>query len=89
MAPAAQEYAAAAAGLYGEFTELFAKHAINELGCDESCVQSCLNPEYIGITEVPDCLRWCQCDQRVLKLSEGRYSYPALMLFSKYNLQAW
>jgi len=44
----------------------------------------------IDFNEIPKCIRWCQCEQKVLTIEPSSdFNYPGLMLYNQYDLQAW
>ncbi len=57
--PAFDAYLSKASGLHEEFGELVKEHAGKLLGCDESCVEDCLDPNFVSFWEIPMCIKHC------------------------------
>ena len=45
-----------------EFADFLSEQATNVLGCDPTCVNDCVNQEFIDFTEIPECIKYCPCD---------------------------
>ena len=46
--PAFDAYLAKASGLHEEFGELLKEHGAKVLGCDETCIDDCLDPSFVS-----------------------------------------
>jgi hypothetical protein len=76
--------------LITDFNTRLTDVAVNDFGCDPTCVADCTNQEFIGILIVPTCVKYCSCTEQAVTITQtGDYDYSALMQFSKYNKQAW
>lgn len=87
--PAVQDYMIAEQQVYQDFADLVQTHAVNDFGCDATCVTDCTNQQFMNFREIPVCVAQCPCNQQVLNITGGSYNYPSLMAYSQYNLQAW
>jgi len=36
-----------------------------------------------------ECVSHCPCNQQVIKIQDGRYNYPELILYTQGDLKAW
>ena len=74
--PAFDAYLAKASGLHEEFGELLKEHGSKILGCDESCIEDCLDPSFVSFWEIPMCVKNCRCEKGVITINrvggEGR-----------------
>lgn len=77
-----EEYLAKEKEVHEEFGTFLKKHAVKDLGCEEECVNGCVNRDYITFWEMPECLQYCRCEQTVLKMDHGRYNYASLMSYN-------
>jgi len=82
MKPSVDAYFVKAKTLHDDFGLLLKEHAVQDLGCDSQCIADCTNKEYISFFELPDCLRWCKCEQNFLKIDDGRLNYASLIQFN-------
>jgi hypothetical protein len=89
MKPSVDAYLAKAKTLHDDFGLLVKEHAVQDLGCDPQCVADCTNKDYISFFELPACLRWCKCQQNVLKIDDGRLNYASLIQFNKDDKRTW
>ena len=87
--PALQDYMVAEQQVYQDFATLVQNHAVNDFGCEPSCVSDCTNQDFINFREIPLCVSDCPCDQQIVNITGGAYNYPQLMAYSEYNLEAW
>jgi hypothetical protein len=60
--PTFDNYLSKAAGLHEEFGELLKEHAAKVFGCDEDCLDDCLDPAFISFWEIPSCVKHCKCE---------------------------
>lgn len=45
-----------------DFANFVANQSISVLGCDPTCVNDCVNQDFIDFMEIPQCLKYCPCD---------------------------
>lgn len=74
-----------------EFEDYVSQQAKNVLRCADGCVDICLNQEWVEFHEVPKCLKWCDCGQNVIDVTEtsSSYNYPELVEYAEGDQQAW
>jgi hypothetical protein len=66
--PSFDAYLAKASGLHEEFGDLLLEHASKVFGCDEECLEDCLNPQFISFYEIPMCIKHCKCKYGLVKI---------------------
>lgn len=56
-----------------EFAELLRKHATKTFGCDEECLDNCLEkPSLVNFWEIPACVKSCHCTMgRIVDIEKG------------------
>lgn len=57
LKPSFDTYMMKASGLHHEFGELLKEHGSKVLGCDETCLEDCLDPNFVSYWEIPTCVR--------------------------------
>ncbi len=67
--PAFDAYLAKASGLHEEFAELLKEHGARVLGCDETCIEDCLDPGFVSFWEIPMCVKNCRCEKGVITIN--------------------
>lgn len=75
-----------------EFADFVKNTAADVLECDEQCLNDCVNDQYIEFLEIPQCLKYCYCEQAVFDITdddEAEYNYPELIEYSEHDPQAW
>ncbi len=74
--PAFDAYLVKASDLHEEFGELLKEHGAKILGCDETCIDDCLDPGFVSFWEIPMCIKNCRCERGVISINrvggEGR-----------------
>ena len=77
--------------LQRDFYDELRSTAINELGCDKACVNTCTNANYFEFYEVPTCIAECKCSKvdGVLKIADGKYSFSSLAMYADGDVDAW
>lgn len=77
--------------LHKDFSELLRKHATKTFGCDEECLDDCLDrPNFISFWEIPMCVKHCECSvDRLIKLDQGTMNIPHLMKEDGYDSKSW
>jgi hypothetical protein len=65
--------------------------AINELGCDSACVNTCTNANYFEFYEVPTCIAECKCSKidGALDISTGKFTLSSLAMYADGDVEAW
>ncbi len=65
--------------------------AINELGCDSACVNTCTNANYFEFYEVPACIAECKCSKinGALDISNGKFKLSTLAMYADGDVDAW
>ena len=66
--PSLDAYLNKASDLHMEFGELLREHAAKVLGCDEECIDDCLNPNFVSFWEIPMCVKSCKCQQGLINI---------------------
>lgn len=89
VGPAIRDYMNKSAETHEETAAFVRKHAVQDLGCNEKCVESCTNPDTHFLWRLPECLKQCNCDQKLVDLKEVSYNYPALIHHNKQDTKAW
>lgn len=59
--PSFDKYLEKASGLHEEFADLLKEHGAKILGCDESCIEDCLDTTFVTFWEIPMCVNNCAC----------------------------
>lgn len=67
--PAFDAYLAKASGLHEEFGELLKEHGAKIFGCDETCIEDCLDPGFISFWELPTCVKNCRCERGIISIN--------------------
>ena len=77
--------------LQNDFYSELRTTAINELGCNSGCVNTCTNPLYFEFYEVPTCIAECKCSKlnASLKINEGKFSLSTLAMYADGDVDAW
>lgn len=70
LKPAFDTYMSKAAGLHEEFGELLKEHSAKVLGCDEECLEDCLDPNFVSFWEVPLCVKHCKCQNGLITIDK-------------------
>lgn len=89
VTPAIRKYLEKEREVHDEFSAFLKKHAVNEFGCDSTCVNRCTNQNYITFLEMPSCVENCNCRQKWLRFKSGVVNYPALLEYNNDDLEAW
>lgn len=71
IGPSFDKYMEKARGLHEEFGELLKEHGAKILGCDEQCIEDCLDTSYVTYWEIPMCVKNCQCTHGVISIDRG------------------
>ena len=69
--PSFDKYLEKASGLHEEFADLLKKHGAKILGCDESCIDDCLDVSFVSFWEIPMCLKNCQCTEGLITIDRS------------------
>jgi len=90
IVPALERYNERASALQNEYIKTVRATAIYDLGCNETCVNTCTNQYYYCFYQMSSCLSHCYCQslESALQLEEGTYSMPEMVLYAKGNHQA-
>jgi hypothetical protein len=67
--PAYDAYLTKASDLHEEFGDLVKEHAATIFGCDEKCIDDCLDPNFISFWEIPVCVSHCRCKNGVITIN--------------------
>jgi len=89
--PVWDEYLRKEKDLHEDFTKLLRFHATKTFGCDEKCLDDCLDrTNFINFWEIPVCVRHCKCNmKRIVDLEGGQVNLPHLMHDIRYDENAW
>lgn len=90
--PAIDTYLKKESKLHREFANLLRRHATVTFGCEEECLDDCLErPTFVSFWEIPMCIRHCKCSlKNVIDIEgEGRVNLPHVMRDSNYDVRAW
>lgn len=66
--PTFDKYLKKAEGLHNEFADLLKEHASKVLGCEEECLEDCLDPKFVSFWEIPMCVRHCKCESGLISI---------------------
>lgn len=55
--------------MYTQVKILTKKHAIKTFGCDETCVNDCLNSDFLSFLQLPSCVLQCECHQNLVRFA--------------------
>ena len=69
--PSFDAYLEKASGLHEEFADLLKEHASKILGCEESCIEDCLDTEFVSYWEIPMCVSNCRCENGLITINRG------------------
>jgi hypothetical protein len=69
--PAFDAYLNKASDLHEEFGELLKEHGSKILGCDEKCIDDCLDPDFVSFWEIPMCIKHCKCKRGVISINKS------------------
>lgn len=88
--PALDRYNNKTAQIMNEYLKTVRATAINDLGCNSTCVNRCTNGYTTCFFELSSCISQCTCANldEVIHLEKGRYNYPQLMLYAKGSQRA-
>ena len=67
--PAFDKYMAKAGALHEEFGKLVREHTSKAFGCDEGCIEDCLDKDFVTFWEIPMCMRSCHCKEGVIAIN--------------------
>ena len=70
--PSFDKYLEKASGLHEEFAELLKEHGAKIFGCEESCIEDCLDTSFVTFWEIPMCVKDCKCSLNELVNVEGK-----------------
>ena len=65
------------------------KYANPVFGCDQNCVDQCLDSSSLTFKGVPKCLDYCYCQGPIIDWNQGEYNYYSLMQYNNHNKKAW
>lgn len=88
--PALERYNNRTSQVMNEYLKTIRSTAINDLGCNSTCVNRCTNGYTTCFFELSSCISRCACANldEVIRLDRGQYNYPSLMLYAKGNQRA-
>ena len=69
--PAFDAYLEKASELHQEFGELLKEHGAKILGCEETCIEDCLDTDFISFWEIPMCVKNCHCKEGLISIERG------------------
>ena len=69
--PSFDKYLKKASGLHEEFAELLKEHGAKILGCDESCIEDCLDTSFVTFWEIPMCVKNCKCKYGLITIDRA------------------
>jgi len=69
--PSFDAYLEKASGLHEEFGELLKDPSSKILGCDETCIEDCLDTDFVSFWEIPMCVKDCQCKHGLISIKRG------------------
>lgn len=69
--PSFDKYLEKASGLHEEFAELLKEHGAKILGCEESCIEDCLDTSFVTFWEIPMCLKNCKCKYGLISIERA------------------
>lgn len=69
--PSFDKYLEKASGLHEEFAELLKEHGSKILGCDESCIEDCLDTSFVTFWEIPMCVKNCKCKYGLISIERA------------------
>jgi hypothetical protein len=77
--------------LQRDYYEELRNTAINELGCDSACVNTCTNANYFEFYEVPTCISECKCSMidGTFDIANGKFSFSSLAMYADGDVEAW
>ena len=90
LVPALERYNQRSADLQNEYLKTVRATAIEDLGCDSTCVNYCTNGYYVTFYDLSSCIDLCYCDglESAINLDDGTYNMPQLVLYAKGSKQA-
>lgn len=88
--PALNRYENRSQEIMNEYLKTVRNTAVNDLGCNATCVNTCTNGHTVCFFELSQCLSQCTCANidEVIRLEKGQYNYPQLMLYAKGSQRA-
>lgn len=69
--PSFDKYLKKSSGLHEEFAELLKEHGSKILGCDESCIEDCLDTTFVTFWEIPMCVKNCKCKYGLITIDRA------------------
>lgn len=90
LVPALEKYAKNTATLQNEYLKTVRATAIQDLGCNAPCVNSCTSGYTTCFFALSSCISQCACAglDEVIDLSHGSYNFPSLMLYAQGDARA-
>lgn len=90
IVPALDRYNNRTSEIMNEYLRTVSSTAINDLGCNATCVNRCTNGRTTCFFQLSECISRCECANidEVIRLEKGQYNYPQLMLYAKGNQRA-
>jgi hypothetical protein len=84
IVPALDRYNERTSQIMNEYLKTVRSTAINDLGCNATCVNRCTNGYTTCFFELSSCISQCSCYNLddVIRLEKGQYNYPSLMLYA-------
>lgn len=76
--PSFDEYMRKAEGLHAEFGALLKEHAAKVLGCEETCLEDCVNPLFVSFWEIPACVKSCKCENGLIRIEPISKEYGVI-----------
>lgn len=70
LKPSFDAYMSKASELHEEFGDLLLEHGSKVFGCDEECLEDCLNPQFVSYWEMPLCVKHCKCKFELIKIDK-------------------
>lgn len=70
LRPALEDYLTKSQDLHEEFGELLKEHTSKVLGCDEECIDDCLDVDFVSFWEIPMCVRSCKCKYGLISINQ-------------------
>lgn len=69
--PSFDKYLEKSKGLHEEFADLLKEHGSKIFGCDESCIEDCLDTTFVNFWEIPMCVKNCKCKYGLIQIERA------------------